>query len=316
MIVVAALYQFLEIEEGEAHRTVRLMRDVMREYDVRGNVRVAKEGLNGTISGSRDGVKRFLEVVKGVRAKKRNELIYKEAQSKSHVYEKAIVKYKEEIVSIGPDARKDALPLKRIGNYVKPEDWNAKVVNDPDTIILDVRNDYEIEMGTFKGAVNPKTDTFNDFTKFVRNELPSKVSSKDAKVAMFCTGGVRCEKASSLLLSEGYKHVYHLKGGILQYLQDVPKKSSTYQGECYVFDKRVSVDHDLKRGSYAQCAVCRKYVFEKSLHKNFCCEACIDSSRARELIEKEHSRAVNMARWKKAQEEKKKKKKDASKNEK
>ena len=160
---------------------------------------------------------------KGVRAKRRNELIYKEAVSKTHVYEKAIVKYKEEIVSIGPDVVKDALSFETNRTHAKPEDWNERVVHDPDTIILDVRNDYEIQMGTFKGAVNPKTDTFNDFTKFVRTELPKKVS-KDAKVAMFCTGGVRCEKASSLLLSEGYKDVYHLKGGILQYLQDVPKK--------------------------------------------------------------------------------------------
>ena len=307
-MTVAALYQFAEMDEDEAHRIVREMRDVMSKYDVRGNVRVAREGVNGTICGDRIGVEKFLDVVKGIKAKRRNELIYKEAVAKTHVYEKAIVKYKEEIVSIGPDAVKDALPLKRIGTYVKPEDWNERVVHDPDTIILDVRNDYEIQMGTFKGAVNPKTDTFNDFTKFVRTELPKKVS-KDAKVAMFCTGGVRCEKASSLLLSEGYKDVYHLKGGILQYLQDVPKKNSTYQGECYVFDKRVSVDHDLKRGSYAQCAVCRKYVLEKSLQNDFCCEACLDSPKALELMEKKRKSDIDAERWKKAQAKKKNKKK-------
>ena len=235
-------------------------------------------------------------MVKSLRSEKRNELIYKEAKSKVHVYDKAIVKYKAEIVSIGARDAKRAVPLERIGKYVEPKDWDSKVVHDPDTIILDVRNDYEVQMGSFKRAINPKTETFNDFTKFVRQELPKKVT-KNSKVAMFCTGGVRCEKASALLLAEGYKDVYHLKGGILQYLEDVPEKDSTYQGECYVFDKRISVDHNLKQGSYDQCIACEKYIRVESLQDNKCCKQCSESPQVRKLLEKRRRDAKSLERW-------------------
>ncbi|MEX0582056.1 MAG: rhodanese-related sulfurtransferase, partial [Sneathiella sp.] len=149
-------------------------------------------------------------------------------------------------------------PREAVGTYIKPKDWN-NLISDPEVLVIDTRNDYEIEVGTFKGAVNPETKTFREFKKFVEEKLDPV---RDKKVAMFCTGGIRCEKSTSYLLSKGFENVFHLEGGILQYLKDIPKEESSWEGECFVFDQRVTVDHDLEKGSYDQCYACRYPITE------------------------------------------------------
>ncbi len=168
-----------------------------------------------------------------------------------------------------------------VGSYVKPKDWND-LINDPDTILIDTRNDYEFEVGTFKGAINPKTQTFREFKDYVTENLDK---DKHKKVAMFCTGGIRCEKSTSYLLKEGFDEVYHLDGGILQYLEDVPKEESSWEGECFVFDQRVTVNHDLEKGSYDQCYACRFPITEEEkqselYEKGVSCPRCYEQSTA------------------------------------
>tara|TARA_B110000971_G_scaffold20280_1_gene18518 strand:- start:229 stop:912 length:684 start_codon:yes stop_codon:yes gene_type:complete len=160
------------------------------------------------------------------------------------------VKLKKEIVALGIP---EVSPTIKVGKYVKPEDWNS-LINDPDVILIDTRNNYEVDIGTFNNAINPKTTSFREFPQYVKKNLKSK---KNKKIAMFCTGGIRCEKASSYMLENGFKEVYHLQGGILKYLEEVPKEKSLWQGECFVFDQRIAVTNELKEGRYGQCYACR-----------------------------------------------------------
>jgi len=205
------------------------------------------------------------------------------------------VKLKKEIVTMGV---KEVDPNLVVGTYVKPEDWNA-IISDPSVVVLDTRNDYETHIGTFKGAIDPKTTTFREFPKYVQNHLDK---NKNKKVAMFCTGGIRCEKASSYMKQQGFEEVYHLQGGILKYLETVPKEESLWEGECFVFDQRVGVKHGLEVGDYDQCYACRMPLSQEEMQSKkytagISCPHCYDkTSEAKKAALTERQKQVVLAK--------------------
>ena len=244
--IVCALYKFVTLENYEAMRQPLL--DAMLENHIKGTLLLAAEGINGTISGPREGIDNLLAYLNAdVRI---NPVSSKESLHDDAPFYRTKVKLKKEIVTLGVEGID---PLKTVGTYVKPQDWNA-LISDPDVTVIDTRNDYEIEIGTFKHAIDPKTQTFREFPEYVKEHLDP---SKNKKVAMFCTGGIRCEKSTAYLKEQGFDEVYHLEGGILQYLEDVPKEESLWEGDCFVFDNRVAVNHDLEKSIYDQCYACR-----------------------------------------------------------
>ena len=201
-------------------------------------------------------------------------LEHKESWATKNPFYRMKVKLKKEIVALGVEG---VSPTDKVGKYINPEDWN-KLIEDPDTIVIDTRNNYEADIGSFKNAINPKTDTFREFPSYVEKNLKDK---KQKKVAMFCTGGIRCEKATSLMLDKGFENVYHLKGGILKYLETIPKDKSLWQGECFVFDQRVAVTHGLEEGQYDQCYACRHPLSPRELEsdqyiKGISCPYCFN----------------------------------------
>lgn len=244
-IVVAALYRFTPLDDHVQLKTPLL--DQMVSAGVRGTLLLASEGINGTIAGSRQGIDAVIEFLQ--RDPRLSDLEVKESLCDEMPFKRSRVRLKKEIVTLGVEGID---PLDSVGTYVEPEDWND-LINDPDVIVIDTRNDYEVAIGTFKGAKNPETHSFREFPEFVRDELDP---SKHKKVAMFCTGGIRCEKSTSLLKKEGFDQVYHLRGGILKYLEVVPAEESEWEGECFVFDRRVSVGHGLEVGQHELCFAC------------------------------------------------------------
>jgi len=270
-VVVAALYKFVTLEDFNALREPLL--DVCQLAGVKGTLLLAREGINGTIAGSREGIDRVLKTLRS--DPRLSDLAHKESYDKEMPFYRMKVKLKKEIVTMGVEGID---PNDRVGTYVKPEDWNA-LVNDPDVVIVDTRNDYEVGIGTFRGALDPGTTSFREFPAFVRENLDP---AKNKKIAMFCTGGIRCEKASAFMLGEGFDEVYHLEGGILKYLEDVPSDQSTWEGECFVFDNRVAVNQALEKGQYDQCYGCRHPITEldklsPKYQKGVCCPGCFDS---------------------------------------
>lgn len=270
-VVVAALYRFVTLEDFHELREPLL--DECRAAEVKGTLLLASEGINGTIAGSREGIDRVLAYL---RADPRlAELDHKESFDQNMPFYRMKVKLKREIVTMGVEGIDPNLV---VGTYVKPENWND-LVNDPEVLMIDTRNEYEYGIGTFKGAIDPHTTNFRQFPEYVRTHLDP---GKHKKVAMFCTGGIRCEKASAYMLQEGFEEVYHLQGGILKYLEKVPSEESTWEGECFVFDNRVAVNHLLEKGQYDQCYGCRMPITEEeklSEHycKGVCCPHCHDS---------------------------------------
>jgi UPF0176 protein len=249
--VVCALYKFVTLEDFEAIRAPLLK--VLEDNRIRGTLLLAKEGINGTVAGSREAIdtlKAWLE--QDVRFTR---ISYKESLDTAMPFYRTKVKLKKEIVTMGVDGID---PRRIVGTYVKAKDWNA-LISDPEVVIIDTRNDYEVQIGTFKNAINPVTETFREFPNYVKNNLDP---SKHRKVAMFCTGGIRCEKSTAYLKEQGFDEVYHLEGGILKYLEDVPEAETLWQGECFVFDDRVTVNHRLERGQYDQCHACRMPITE------------------------------------------------------
>ena len=245
--LVAALYKFVPLPDFESLKPGIL--DTCVENDVRGSILLASEGINGTISGPPDGVHAVLAYL---RADERlSDLVHKESFASKRPFIRAKVNLKREIVTMGVTG---VDPTTRVGTYVKPSDWNA-LIADPDVILVDTRNDYEYGIGTFEGAIDPQTTNFREFPDWVR-ENDALLKGKP-KVAMFCTGGIRCEKATSFLLDEGFEDVYHLEGGILKYLEEIPESDSMWSGDCFVFDQRVSVRHGLVEGDYDMCHGCR-----------------------------------------------------------
>ncbi len=270
-VVVAALYQFVSLPDFQELREPLL--EVCQRAGTRGTLLLAKEGINGTIAGSREGID---TVVAFLRDDERLAgLETKESYDDHMPFYRMKVKLKKEIVTMGVEGID---PNESVGTYVKPRDWNA-VISDPEVLLIDTRNDYEVEIGTFQDALDPHTTTFREFPAYVREHLDPK---KQKKVAMFCTGGIRCEKASAFMLKEGFEEVYHLEGGILKYLEEVPEQESTWRGECFVFDNRVAVNHRLEKGQYDQCYGCRHPITEQDklsdkYQRGVCCPGCFDS---------------------------------------
>ncbi|MDX1340767.1 MAG: rhodanese-related sulfurtransferase [Reinekea sp.] len=246
-IVVSALYHFVRLDNPLEQRDPLLK--FLDQHDIRGTLILAEEGINGTVSGTRQSIDALYQWFKehpqlaGVKAK--------ESFHDSQPFYRTKVKIKKEIVTMGVEGID---PKEVVGTYVKPTQWN-ELISDPEVLLIDTRNDYEYQIGSFKGAINPKTETFREFPDYVKENLDP---AKHKKVAMFCTGGIRCEKSTAYLKEQGFNEVYHLEGGILKYLEEVKADASMWDGECFVFDNRVSVGHELAVGEYELCHACRK----------------------------------------------------------
>ena len=269
-IVISALYHFVILEDYQSLRQPLL--DLMLKNNIKGTLLLAREGINGTVAGSQASIDALLNWFSSDSrlAEVRQKVSYDDVIP----FYRTRVKLKKEIVTMGVEGID---PTHVVGTYVKPEDWNA-LISDPDVTVIDTRNEYEVGIGTFKDAVNPSTETFRQFPEFVKQKMDPE---KHKKVAMFCTGGIRCEKSTAYLKEQGFDEVYHLQGGILKYLETVPEKESLWQGECFVFDNRVSVTHKLEKGQYDLCHACRLPITEedkKSEHyiQGASCPHCFD----------------------------------------
>ncbi|SFV89468.1 Rhodanese domain protein UPF0176 [hydrothermal vent metagenome] len=246
MFTVCALYQFVRLDDFEAFQPP--LRALLLNLDIKGTILLALEGLNGTVAGTQQSIDKLVQFLAD--DGRFNRLEIKFSQSEKLPFKRLKVKLKKEIVTLGV-ANID--PLSSVGTYVKPQDWNA-LISDPDVVLIDTRNDYEYGIGSFQGAINPNTETFREFPTYTKKHLEQY---RHKKVAMFCTGGIRCEKSTAYLKSQGFKSVYHLQGGVLKYLETVDEADSLWNGECFVFDERVAVKHNLAQGQYDQCHACR-----------------------------------------------------------
>lgn len=248
--LTAALYKFVSLPDYKALQAPIL--EVCNNNHIKGTLLLAEEGINGTIAGFADDIHRVLDYLRTdpLFSNRFVDLEHKESYALEHPFYRMKVKLKKEIVTLGIPG---VSPTKLVGTYIKPEDWNA-LISDPEVMLIDTRNDYEVDIGTFKGAIDPKTTTFREFPEYVAKHFDK---TKHKKVAMFCTGGIRCEKASSYMMNQGFEEVFHLQGGILKYLETVPEAESLWQGECFVFDQRVAVKHNLEIGEFDQCYACR-----------------------------------------------------------
>ena len=249
--VVCALYKFVRLDNFKELREPLL--ELMLAQNVRGTLLLAHEGINGTISGERSSIDTVFNWLESDARLK--PLDCKESYHRVSPFNRSKVKLKKELVTMGVA---DIDPDHSVGTYVKPEDWNA-LISDPGVTVVDTRNDYEVKIGTFKNALNPDTSSFREFPAYARQNLNA---DKHKKVAMFCTGGIRCEKSTAYMKQHGFEEVYHLQGGILKYLETVPEEESLWEGECFVFDERVAVNHQLEKGQYDQCHACRYPVTE------------------------------------------------------
>ena len=260
--LTTAMYHFVSLAHFEILREPLFQFCVSR--DIKGTLLLANEGINGTVAGSEKSILELLDFLKNDPLFEGNfkNLCHKESWSDKHPFYRTKVKFKKEIVTLGVAG---VSPTKMVGKYVKPQDWNS-IISDPEVVLIDTRNDYEYAIGTFKNAINPKTNTFRDFPDYIKSHLDPK---KHKKVAMFCTGGIRCEKASSYMMSEGFDEVYHLEGGILKYLEEVPLEESLWQGECFVFDQRVAIKHSLEVGEHDQCYACRYPLSQEDIKSEY-----------------------------------------------
>jgi UPF0176 protein len=289
-VIVAALYRFARIGDREA---VQARLEQLCAPDVRGILLVAHEGLNGTIAGPPDAIDRVLD---GLRALPGFAgLDVKFAEAATPPFRRMKVRIKAEIVTMGEP---DLDPATEAGTYVSPDAWNA-LIADPDTVVIDTRNDYEAAVGAFEGAIQPNTRSFRDFPDWFRTEGRALLDRPNPpKVAMYCTGGIRCEKATAFLKAEGVPEVFHLEGGILRYLETVPEPESLWRGECFVFDERVAVGHGLSDGSHTLCRGCRMPVSAEGRTsplyvEGVCCADCHDA-RTREQRDRYAERARQM----------------------
>ncbi|MEM7666184.1 MAG: rhodanese-related sulfurtransferase [Pseudomonadota bacterium] len=271
-IQVAALYRFTPFEDPAALKAPLLA--ACESAGVKGTILLAKEGINGTIAGSPSAIAATLDHIRAMPDCAELEVKYSTAAEMP--FNRLKVRLKREIVTMG---QPDVDPRASVGRYVAPEDWNA-LIADPDTIVIDTRNDYEVAVGTFEGATDPQTKSFREFPTWFREHRDELLDGKK-KVAMFCTGGIRCEKSTSFLRSEGVDEVYHLKGGILKYLENVPEAESKWHGDCFVFDERVTVKHGLETGDYSLCRACRRPISDQDITspdyaEGVSCPHCID----------------------------------------
>jgi UPF0176 protein len=268
MLTVAALYHFTRFPDPAALKPGLLQ--VCTAHGVKGSLLLAPEGINGTIAGTRDGIDAVLQAVRTLPGCAGLE--WKESPAQSMPFGRMKVRLKREIVTMG---QPDVDPLAQVGHYVRAEDWNA-LVRDPETVVIDTRNDYEVAIGTFQGAVDPGTKAFGEFPAWWQ---ANRDRFEGKRIAMFCTGGIRCEKSTNYLLGQGVAEVYHLKGGILKYLETVPEDDSLWHGQCFVFDDRVSVGHGLTVGGLKACGACRRPVTGEDAadpvyEDGVCCPAC------------------------------------------
>lgn len=274
MFKVAALYKFHSIENPLSVQ--QMLKSNLDDNLVTGTILIGKEGLNGTISASIKDMKKAISIIKSIKGF--DDINIKYSKSKIKPFTRLKVKTKEEIVTIG-DKKLD--PSINSGIYVEPKDWNSFIAKD-DVLLIDTRNNYEYSIGTFKNSINPRTNNFREFPNWVKSQKFSNKDKKTKKVAMFCTGGIRCEKATSYMKKEGFKNVFHLKGGVLKYFEDISTDQSKWTGECFVFDDRVSLDHNLDEGSYDMCHGCRMPITKqdkesKYFIKGVSCPACFAS---------------------------------------
>ncbi|UWR15246.1 rhodanese-related sulfurtransferase [Sulfitobacter sp. M368] len=272
MYIIAALYHFTRFDDPAALKPALL--ELCLAQDVSGSLLLAREGVNGTIAGPRAGIDAVIAHLKALPGCK--DLEWKEATSDRAPFGKMKVRLKKEIVTMG---QPDVDPRASVGHYVDPQDWN-ELIQSPDVAVIDTRNDYEVAIGTFDGAVDPQTKTFGEFPAWWEE---NKHRFHNKKVAMFCTGGIRCEKSTNYLLGQGVEEVYHLKGGILKYLEEVPQDESTWNGECFVFDNRVSVGHGLAEGPHVLCHGCRQPILPEDMKRpeyemGVSCHKCHDKT--------------------------------------
>ena len=269
-VVVCALYKFVTLDNYQDLRSP--LHAEMEKLDIRGTLLLANEGINGTIAGTEQGIYQLLTWLKT--DPRLNEIDYKLSFTDVMPFNRTKVKLKKEIVTMGIEGID---PKQVVGTYVDPLDWNA-LISDPEVVLIDTRNDYEFTVGTFKNAINPNTESFREFPAYIKQNLNP---DQHKKVAMFCTGGIRCEKSTAYLKEQGFEEVYHLKGGILKYLEVVPEEHTLWQGECFVFDDRITVNHQLEKGHYDQCNACRLPITEAdkaSVHyeQGVSCPHCYD----------------------------------------
>jgi UPF0176 protein len=268
--VVCALYKFVALDDYQDIR--QPLTQLLLDNQIRGTLLLAQEGINGTVAGSRESIDALLAWFK--LDDRLADVVYKESFNEQQPFNRTKVKLKKEIVTMGVEGID---PRHVVGTYVKPKDWN-ELISDPDVLLVDTRNDYEVDIGTFKNAVNPNTETFREFPQYVEDNLDP---TKHKKVAMFCTGGIRCEKSTAYMKEQGFEEVYHLEGGILKYLEEVPEEESMWEGDCYVFDGRVAVNHQLEKSGYDVCNACRLPITEEDkqsadFEKGVSCPKCID----------------------------------------
>ena len=246
---IATFYHFADFADYRDWQAK--LYEAMAAHNIRGTILLADEGINGTVSSTAQGIATLIDFI---RADARfDSILVKYSESETHAFPRLKVRLKKEIVSLGQGGIN---PAQQTGDYVAPKDWN-KLMSRGDVQLLDTRNQYEVEIGTFKGAINPETTNFRQFPDYVQAKLADGTYDKQRPIAMFCTGGIRCEKASAYLKQQGFEKIYQLHGGILQYLEDVPAEESLWQGECFVFDQRVSVNQSLEKGEFLQCYACR-----------------------------------------------------------
>jgi UPF0176 protein len=271
-ICVAALYRFTSWDDPSAIQAE--LATLCAQWDIRGTLLLAHEGINGTVAGTDSASAALIAHLRQLHDC--GELDVKYSRAASMPFWRMNVRLKSEIVTMGVA---DIDPRRSVGRYVEPEDWNA-LIADPDTIVIDTRNDYEVKVGTFRGAIDPQTVRFRDFPAWFRDHRAELLGDgPKRKVAMFCTGGIRCEKSTAFLMQEGVEDVFHLKGGILRYLEQVPPDQSLWEGECFVFDQRVTVGHGLVQGAYQLCFACRRPVSAEDMaspdyEEGVSCPAC------------------------------------------
>jgi UPF0176 protein len=279
MFTVCALYHFTRFDDPAALREPLLA--VCSDNAITGTLLLAKEGINGTVAGPEAGINALLTHLRALPGCA--DLEWKISTAQDRPFARMKVRLKKEIVTMGVP---DVDPRAKVGHYVQPSEWN-ELIQSPDVAVIDTRNDYEVAIGTFEGAVDPKTDSFREFPEWWEK---NKDRFHNKRIAMFCTGGIRCEKSTNYLLSQGVEEVYHLKGGILKYLEEVPAEQSTWQGECFVFDGRVSVGHGLKEGPHLLCHACRRPIlpddknrpeYEHGVSCHLCIEETSDEDKAR-----------------------------------
>ncbi len=289
--MVAAFYKFVALPDFKELQAGIQQSAISNQ--VMGTILLADEGINGTVSGPDKGVRALLDYIKS--DERISDLEHKESWAEENPFYRMKVRLKKEIVTLGVEG---VSPKKSVGEYIDPENWN-EFISDPDVVVVDTRNDYEVEIGTFKGAVDPETTSFRELPEWVEGQ---DNLLKGKKIAMFCTGGIRCEKSTNYLLGQGVEDVYHLKGGILRYLEEMPSEDSTWQGECFVFDNRVSVGHGLVEGPHKLCHGCRRPILPEDVKRpeyehGVCCHRCVNETSEQDKSRfRERQKQIQLAR--------------------